>query len=79
MYGCALFNVYIYIDPVLVMVGMVMSVEERRGGGGEVERKLVAWLEGSGMEDPHGYFTRQLGKMADTHQVTSSASYCNHP
>ena len=54
-----------------MIVGMVMSVEEEGGGGGggEVERHLVAWLERNGVQDPHGYFTRQLATMASTHQV----------
>ena len=57
-------------DPVLVMVGMVASVEERGGGGGgEVERELMTWLERNGVEDPHGYFTRHLTHTAASHQV----------
>ena len=61
-----------------MIVGMVMSVEERGGGGergGDVERWLVAWLEGNGVVDPHGYFTRQLATMAHTQQVNIGGLY----
>ena len=61
------------VGPLLVVVGMAMSVENRlneeRERVGGVERQLVVWLEDNGMNDPHGYFTRQLATMAADHQV----------
>ena len=53
---------------------MTVSVENRldeeREGVGGLERQLVVWLEENGMNDPHGYFTRQLATMAANHQVS---------
>ena len=67
---CVCVCVCVCAGPALVIVGMVMSVESRGEegeGGRELERQLVAWLEGNGMDDPHGYFTRQLATMAEVH------------
>lgn len=65
--------VMVCVGPAMVVVGMAMCVENRqneeREGAGGVERQFVVWLEDNGMNDPHGYFTRQLATMAEDHQV----------